>query len=455
MKTKSFSPASVTPDASWVGFSPVSALAGVSFAVSGVDGHALRVCVSASIGVQSRERDSDLAKPAGLARLEKKSDTTESRYQARPDCNSLLPAAKRRVCRGAGTPDQSLMRWTTRTGAQRAFGLSARANGQASKPMMAPDRLGELVSLDGHAGCGGNPHALNSGRWPNTPVLFRLYNGAVASRTLIDSENDLGAVVTAGETAKICEGMAGSPASAGAGSTSALRATCHPKRSWLCRVAAGFIHALGGRDIAIRTRTARPTATGNSRLASGHAPSLQFFNRESSVRIRPGYASRGVKVTALKMTPENGTKRVSGHWSKAVALFGSVLFAFASVAMGDPGHGTDLNRMNHANALFSALSQVESGDNDRAIGPKGERTRYQILPAVWKRFGGGANPVEPVSALRVAELVMRPRVDSFIKTQGRPPSAQEWYLLWHCPARVMSPRKSDTQKAERFANLVK
>lgn len=139
----------------------------------------------------------------------------------------------------------------------------------------------------------------------------------------------------------------------------------------------------------------------------------------------------------------------------AMARFGWIPFAFASVAMGDPGHGADLNRMNHADALFSALSQVESGDNDRAIGPKGERTRYQILPAVWKRFGGGANPVEPVSALRVAESVMRPRVNSFIKTQGRPPSAQEWYLLWHCPARVMSPRKADLEKAERFANLVK
>lgn len=59
--------------------------------------------------------------------------------------------------------------------------------------------------------------------------------------------------------------------------------TCHPKRSWLCRVAAGFIHALGGRDIAIRTRIAKPTATGNSRLASGHAPSHQFLIACSSV----------------------------------------------------------------------------------------------------------------------------------------------------------------------------
>lgn len=40
--------------------------------------------------------------------------------------------------------------------------LSASAYSLASRPMMAPDRRGELVSRLGHAGCGGNPHALNN-----------------------------------------------------------------------------------------------------------------------------------------------------------------------------------------------------------------------------------------------------------------------------------------------------
>lgn len=99
------------------------------FAVGGVEGNALCVCVSASIGVQSRERDSDLAKPAGIARLEKKSDTTESRYQARPDCNSFSSAS--------------------------AYSL-------APRPMEAPDPSGKLVTRLGHAGCGEIPHALTN-----------------------------------------------------------------------------------------------------------------------------------------------------------------------------------------------------------------------------------------------------------------------------------------------------
>lgn len=51
---------------------------------------------------------------------------------------------------------------------------------------------------------------------------------------------------------------------------------CHPKRSLLCGVAAEFINALGGRDIAIRTRIAKPNATGNGFPARSNARPLHF-----------------------------------------------------------------------------------------------------------------------------------------------------------------------------------
>src|SRR6266567_952502 len=35
---------------------------------------------------------------------------------------------------------------------------------------------------------------------------------------------------------------------------------------------------------------------------------------------------------------------------------------------------------------WSALSQIESGDNDKAVGRLGEISRYQILPDVWSAF---------------------------------------------------------------------
>ena len=103
---------------------------------------------------------------------------------------------------------------------------------------------------------------------------------------------------------------------------------------------------------------------------------------------------------------------------------------------------------------LSALSAVESGHNDRAIGPRGEVSRFQVLPSIWKRSGGRTNPADRSNAQRVAALVMRPRVDSFVKTHQRAPSSQEWYLLWHCPARVMRPTQSDLAKATRFSRLL-
>lgn len=34
-------------------------------------------------------------------------------------------------------------------------------------------------------------------------------------------------------------------------------------------------------------------------------------------------------------------------------------------------------------AWMDALALVESGDNPKAVGRHGERTRYQVTPAVW------------------------------------------------------------------------
>jgi hypothetical protein len=103
---------------------------------------------------------------------------------------------------------------------------------------------------------------------------------------------------------------------------------------------------------------------------------------------------------------------------------------------------------------LSALSAVESGHNDRAIGPRGEVSRYQILPSVWRRFGGGTNPRVPGGASVVALSVMRPRIATFTSKHHREPTESEWYLLWHCPARVDRPRPSDSAKATRFHRLL-
>jgi hypothetical protein len=35
---------------------------------------------------------------------------------------------------------------------------------------------------------------------------------------------------------------------------------------------------------------------------------------------------------------------------------------------------------------WSALSQIESGDDDHVVGAAGEVSRYQMKPEVWQRY---------------------------------------------------------------------
>ena len=53
---------------------------------------------------------------------------------------------------------------------------------------------------------------------------------------------------------------------------------------------------------------------------------------------------------------------------------------------------------------WAALSQIESGDNDKAVGRMGEISRYQILPDVWAAFAPDtANWENSQDALAVAK----------------------------------------------------
>lgn len=99
---------------------------------------------------------------------------------------------------------------------------------------------------------------------------------------------------------------------------------------------------------------------------------------------------------------------------------------------------------------FAALSMLESGDNDLARGRAGEVSRYQIMPAVWREY-----TLQPISSATkadaaeiVAKVIMADRLPESVKVTDR-----QFYLLWHCPARVNQPTKADAARAQRFANL--
>ena len=100
---------------------------------------------------------------------------------------------------------------------------------------------------------------------------------------------------------------------------------------------------------------------------------------------------------------------------------------------------------------WSALSMIESGDNDRAVGPRGEVSRYQILPELWP----GGNFKDTREALAAAQEVMKPRLEAFEKSHGRPATDFEFYVLWNAPWEADHPSKAVSERARRFSNLVR
>jgi hypothetical protein len=106
---------------------------------------------------------------------------------------------------------------------------------------------------------------------------------------------------------------------------------------------------------------------------------------------------------------------------------------------------------------WAALSLIESGDNDAAVGRAGEVTRFQIKPVLWEQFcparqlGARTNPE---LALRVARAIMSVRCAEFKRRLHRAPTDFEYYVLWNAPAQVENPNRAVTRRARRFCNLV-
>ncbi|MHB8520698.1 MAG: hypothetical protein ACYDH9_08060 [Limisphaerales bacterium] len=112
---------------------------------------------------------------------------------------------------------------------------------------------------------------------------------------------------------------------------------------------------------------------------------------------------------------------------------------------------------------WSALSAIESGNRDRAIGPAGEVSRYQILPHVWRRSLGsarvsraqvGVSPTDPRVALVIARRIMSSRLAHFRDRFRRLPTDFEFYVLWNAPAQIDRPSRAVAGRAQRFCNLI-
>jgi hypothetical protein len=104
---------------------------------------------------------------------------------------------------------------------------------------------------------------------------------------------------------------------------------------------------------------------------------------------------------------------------------------------------------------LSALSMIETGDNDRMVGRAGEISRYQILMREWRSVTNSNRFADPKVSEAVTRKLIEKRVAMFQSIYGRNPTDFEFYGLWNAPAQVYRGRVSPVvaDRCRRFANL--
>ena len=99
-------------------------------------------------------------------------------------------------------------------------------------------------------------------------------------------------------------------------------------------------------------------------------------------------------------------------------LFGSVLAAQAGLSR------------------LEALSMLETGDRDSAVGGVGEVSRYQMRPGVWKQYSSSQAYHDPAVARQVAGQHLQFLESNFRRLAGREPSEFDIYVL-ECGTRLL------------------
>ena len=112
-------------------------------------------------------------------------------------------------------------------------------------------------------------------------------------------------------------------------------------------------------------------------------------------------------------------------------------------------------------APLAALSMIESGNNDRAVGGAGEVSRYQIKPSVWRRYTNSRAYQDSALAAEVAQQHLASLDTIFTRRTGHAPTDFDRYVMWNAgPAyyeRIgFEPRRVYPvvrRRAQRYVNL--
>lgn len=104
---------------------------------------------------------------------------------------------------------------------------------------------------------------------------------------------------------------------------------------------------------------------------------------------------------------------------------------------------------------LSALSMLETGNDDQAVGSAGEISRFQVKKAEWRSVTSSVNYSDFETARRVMIQLMDKRIRAFYERFGRQPTDFEFYALWNAPSQVLSGKISSkvASRCRRFANL--
>ena len=165
---------------------------------------------------------------------------------------------------------------------------------------------------------------------------------------------------------------------------------------------------------------------------------------------------QGLKVS--QKGPE-GTKVLNSALGQKPATDSSVLTSITTAGNDAPvisGPGVLDERRQYA------LGMIETGNHDGEIGGAGEVSRYQIMPAVWRRYSDSRNYHDPGVSLEVAREHWVALYTMFKRQAGREPTDFDMYVLWNTRSGYYSARDFDParlgpvvrDRAQRYVNLV-
>lgn len=80
---------------------------------------------------------------------------------------------------------------------------------------------------------------------------------------------------------------------------------------------------------------------------------------------------------------------------------------------------------------LEAISMIESGNDDRAIGGAGEVSRYQIMPRVWRSYTSSRAYQNAEISTRIAQKHLEYLEGVFKSRTGREPTDFDRYVLWN------------------------